>query len=139
MDINDLVLTDKALSVIDEGTWVDEIKEAPGLSLLVCGIGSKAAQKALELKQAQQRAKNRGKALDDEQLAMCMRETLAEVVLKGWKGLKEDGQDLPFDAAKARGWLLSRHGERFANIVLKAAQRVDEHANQFAEEVGKNS
>ncbi|WP_394065424.1 hypothetical protein [Alcaligenes sp. WGS1538] len=138
MDIKDLVLSDEALSVIDSGTWVGDLDGAPGVELLVCGIGSKDAQKTLNQKQAAMRLKNRGKPLNDEQLAKAMRETLAEVVLKGWRGLKDGGKDLPYSQELATKFITSRNGERFAGLVLQAAQRVDADASSFVEEATKN-
>lgn len=138
MDIKDLVLSDEALNVIDKGTWVGDLDGAPGVELLVCGIGSKDAQKALSQKQAALRLKNRGKPLNEEQLAKAMRETLAEAVLKGWRGLKSDGKDLAFSPELAVEFITSRNGERFAGLVLLAAQRVDADASLFVEEATKN-
>ncbi|GHC52344.1 hypothetical protein GCM10010096_25520 [Alcaligenes pakistanensis] len=138
MDINELVLTDEALNVIDSGTWVGDLDGAPGVEFLVCGIGSKDAQKALTQKQAALRLKNRGKPLNEEQLSKAMRETLAEVVLKGWRGLKDGGKDLPYTPELATKFITSRNGERFAGMVLLAAQRVDADANLYVEELAKN-
>lgn len=138
MDINDLVLTDEALGVIDSGAWVGDLLEAPGLELKVCGLRSKDARRALEQKQAQARAKNRGKPLSDEQLAVCMRETLAEVVLKDWRGLSSGGEPVEYSREQAAKWLTSRNGERFAALVLQAAQQIDDQANSFVEAATKN-
>lgn len=138
MDIKDLVLSDEALNVIDKGTWVGDLDGAPGVELLVCGIGSKDAQKALGQKQAALRLKSRGKPLNEEQLAKAMRETLAEVVLKGWRGLKSDGKDLAYSPELAVEFITSRNGERFAGLVLQAAQRVDADASLLVEEATKN-
>jgi len=138
MEINDIILSDEALNVIDNGTWVDEIEGAPGLALLVSGLSAKDAQKSIEDKQAKARMKNRGKALTTEQLARCTRETLAEVVLKGWRGLNDGGKPVEYSPELAFKWITSRNGERFANLVLQAAQRVDAQANDFVGEASKN-
>lgn len=138
MDINKLILSDEALHVIDTGTWVGDFDEAPGVELLVLGMQSKDARKALEQKQAKVRASNRGKPLSEAQIAQCVRETLAEVVLKDWRGLKDGGKELPYDQKLAKKWLLSRNGEPFTKLVLQAAQQVDSHASEFVEAVTKN-
>lgn len=138
MDINDIILSDEALSVIDNGTWIDDLDGAPGLELLVCGIRSKDAQKLLEQKQAAARMKNRGKPLSEKQLANCMRETLAEAVLKGWRGLSDGGKPVEYTPELAARWILSRNGEKFAGLVLQAAQRVDDQANEFVSNASKN-
>lgn len=138
MDINDLVLPDEALAVIDSGTWVGDFDEAPGVSFLVLGMQSKDAKESLESKQAAIRAKNRGKALSNKQTEMCVREVLAEVVLKDWSGFKDGGKELKFDRALAKKWMMSRNGERLVGLVLQAAQQVDGHARDFVEEAAKN-
>lgn len=138
MDINDIILTDEALKVIDEGTWVSDISGLPGVELLITGLRGQDAQKNLAKKQTELRMKNKGKPLSDEQLAQAMRETLAENVLKGWKGFTSGGKAVDYSPELARKWLLSRNGEKFAGIVLAAAQRVDDQANDFVGEVVKN-
>jgi hypothetical protein len=139
MDINSIILSDAALNVIDNGTWVRNIDGAPGLGLNVCGLGSPEVQKSINAKQAAMRAKNGGKPLAAEQLAKSVNETLAEVVLKDWEGIEDKGQPVAYTKALAKKWLTTRNGERFAAIVLRAAQMIDADANAFVEEVGKNS
>lgn len=138
MDINDIILSDDALNAIDNGVWIDDLDGAPGLKLLVVGLTSKTAQKTLDQKQATARLKTRGKALNTDQLAKCMRETLAEVVLKGWEGLTQGGKPVEYSPELASEWILSRNGEKFTGIVLQAAQRVDDQANDLVKEVSKN-
>lgn len=139
MDINDIILSDEALSVIDNGTWVGDFDAAPGLELLVLGLRSTDAQKSMEAKQAQARLKNRNRALTEKQLSRLMKETLAEVVLKGWKGLKDGKKPVEFSKELAEKWMLSRNGEKFVDIVLQAAERVDSQTNDFVGQVSKNS
>lgn len=138
MDINDLILSDKALEVIDNGTWVGDFPEAPGLELLVTGMNSKEARKMLMEKQQLLRTKNRNRQLTDDQLANITKEVLYEVVLKGWRGLKSGGKDVPYDPKLAKDWITSRNGEKFTNLVLEAARRVSEEANDMIEDVKKN-
>lgn len=138
MDINELILSDAELEVIDNGTWVGDFVEAPGLELLVCGLKSKEAQKSLEAKQARLRQKNRGRPLTNAQLAETMQETLAEVILKGWRGLKSNGEDFPYSKEQATNWIMSRNGDKFAGLVLQAAQRVDEQASDYVDAVKKS-
>lgn len=138
MDIQDLILSDDALAVIESGAWVGDFPEAPGVEVQVIGLTSKSARKALEAKQALMRMKGRGEPLTSEQLATCMREVLGEVVLLGWRGLKNGGVDVEFDRATAVQWMTSRNGERFADIVLRASQRVDNRSSDFVEKATKN-
>lgn len=138
MDINSLLTPDAELKVIDEGAWIDDLPDAPGLRLRVIGLTSKDARKAQEQKQAQLRQKNRGKPLTSDQLAQCTKEVLAEVVLKDWEGLTSDGKAVPYSKELAKQWIMSRNGERFTDLVLDAAQRLDRDAGDFVEEVSKN-
>lgn len=138
MDINNLVYSDKALDLIDNGTWVGELPGADGLELFVTGMGSPEVAKAMDAEQTAARVKNKGKPLSDTQRADCTRRVLASHVLKGWRGLTSNGAPVEYDAAKAVEWLTSRNGERFAGLVLVASQRVDMMANDFAETVAKN-
>lgn len=138
MEISELILSDEAIAVIDDGTWIGDIDEAPGLELLVTGLESDAAQRLQRQKQAHLRAKNRGKPLSAEQLANTTKEVLAEVVLKGWRGLKSGGEEVEYSPELARKWILSRKGERLTALVLHAAQQVDSYATEFVEEARKN-
>ena len=138
MDINDIILNDAALEVIDNGEWI-EVDEAPGLELLVTGMQADSARKAMKALQVKARAQSRGKALTEEQYSNITKEVLIEHVLKGWRGLKNNGEDLPYSKDMARKFIMSRGGERYTMMVLSAAQRLDDNANSFVEEVGKLS
>lgn len=138
MEVNDLILSDEALKVIDEGTWVDDLESAPGVRLLVTGLQSEAAQKLMREKQASLRSKNRGRPLNEKQLSQCTKEVLVDVVLKGWEGLKSNGEEVEYSQAQARSWIMSRNGERFTALVLEAAHRVDTQAAEYAKELEKN-
>lgn len=138
MDFNDLILSDAALNVIDGGTWMGDFDEAPGVKLLVTGMQADAAQKLMASKQAALRAKHKGKVLTTEQNTRVVQEVLAEVVLKDWQGLTQNGQPLPYSKELALQWLTSRNGEKFTGLVLNAAARVDAQAADLAKELEKN-
>lgn len=138
MDINDLILSDEALAVIDRGTWVDVGDEAPGVKLLVVGLQSKEAKDAMRYKQEKARKMNRGKPLTDAQHSAITKEVLYEVILKDWDGLKQNGEPLAYSPELAKQWIGSRAGEKFALLVLTAANRLDDMANEYVEEVSKN-
>ena len=139
MDINSLLTTDEELKVIDEGTWVKDIPDAPGMSLKVTGWGAKRVQKLLEGKRIAARKKNRNKELSSEQSAKITREVLAEIVLQDWGGITDGGKDVAYSKDLATKWLTSRNGERFAALVLEAAMEVDANASEFVESVEKKS
>lgn len=138
MDIKDLLTSDEALAVIDQGTWVDVSDEAPGVELLVVGLRSEQARKELRSRQTVVRKKNRGRELSDTQHSDIMKEVLVDVVLKDWRGLKSDGEPIKYSKDLAKQWIMSRGGERFTEIVIAAAQRLDAEAESFVEEVSKN-
>lgn len=136
MDINDIVLNEKALAVVDNGEWI-EADNAPGVEFLVTGMESAEARKLIKSKQAAMRMKSKGKPLTDDQYSRITKEVLIESVLKGWRGLKDGGKDLPYSQEKAREFILSRGGERFTMMVLQAAQTLDNNANAYVEDVTK--
>lgn len=138
MDIKNFILTDAGVNAIDNGVWVGNLPNFEDAELLVTGTGSKEARDLLDSKRMAMRVKSEGKPITNEQAARIMREVLAEVVLKDWRGITSDGKEVPYSKELATKWLTSRHGETFADIVLTAAQRVDNEANKLAEETVKN-
>lgn len=138
MDINEIVLSDEALSVIDKGEWIPAGDNAPGVEFLVTGMEAEGARKLIKNKTALARKQSRGEALTSEQLSDITKEALIEEVLRDWRGLENDGKELPYSKDMARKFIMSRGGERFTMMVLKAAQTLDETANSYVEEVAKN-
>lgn len=139
MDIKDLITPDEHFKVIDDGAWVGDFADAPGLELKVVGLRSKEARNAMDQKQAFLRKRNRGKPLTNEQLSQCTKEVLYEVALKDWKGLTDGDKEIPYDRKLAKMWIESRNGEDFMNLVLEACQHLDRNAGAFVGEVTKNS
>lgn len=139
MDINEIITSDAALDVIDNGAWVGDLPGFDGIRLKVCGMQSQEVRKALESKQAKLRSKNSGKPLTTEQHAEATRQVLGEVVLKDWDGFTQNGEPVPFDRAQAKKWVTTRNGEKLANLAFFAAQRIDNEASSFVEAVEKNS
>lgn len=138
MDIKKLVLTAEALNLIDNGTWIGDLPGAPGVEFLVVGMRSTEVRKALEAEQVAVRADNAGSPLTAEQTAGCMERVLASHVLKDWKGLTDNGVEVPYSKELATKWLTSREGEKFAELVLLAVNRLDRNANDFVEVAAKN-
>lgn len=138
MDINELILSDEAVTGIESGAWVGEIPGMPDLRLKVLGSSSKAHAKAMQAKMEAYRKKNKGKPISDEQTAQVIREVLSETTLIDWEGLTQDGKPLKFDRALAKKWLTSRNGKRLADATYWCAQRLEEDAGAYVEEVTKN-
>lgn len=138
MDINDLVLTDKALEVIDNGQWIGAGDEAPDVEFLVTGMESEGARKLMKSEQARARVKARGKPLTDDQAAAITKKVLLDEVLKDWRGIESGGKELKYTKELAKKFMESRGGERFTMMVLNAARRLDENANSYVDGVVKN-
>ena len=137
MDLDDILVTDAELNVVDSGAWVAP-DNAGDLELFVCGMGSKEVRKAAQAKQAAMRAKNRGKELTDEQNHKNGEELLFEVVLKNWRGLKQNGKDVPYSKEKAKELITSRNFKRFSELVFECASKIDADAKAFVEASTKN-
>ena len=138
MDINELILSDEAVDAIESGAWVGDLPGAPGVEVKVLGTSSKTYRKAMQAKLEVLRKKNKGKELTGEQVTNAVRQVFGEVGLIDWRGLTQDGNDLPFDRELAKKWLVSRNGEAFADIVASASQRLDADASSYVETVTKN-
>lgn len=138
MEINNLVLSDQAQGLLENGTWVRDIPGAPGVGFFVLGWGSEPVQKELEKEQRQAREDNKGEPLTAEQYASCTRNVLSNVVLKDWEGLTDNGKELKYSKKLATEFLTSKNGERLANAVLSASQRLSARVNDFVKVAVKN-
>lgn len=138
MELNELILTDEALDVIDNGGWVGDFDGFPGLELKVTGLQSDEAVNALRQKHSQARAKNKGEKLTDEQLSESLKEVIHEAVLKDWRGLTSEGSPVKYSKDLAKQWIMSRNGERLTKLCILAATRIDNSAQSYVEAVTKN-
>lgn len=138
MDINQLVHSEAAMDIIDNGTWVGDIAGFEGVRLKVCGTQSEHAQKFLQEKQAKMRAKLKGEPLQAEHHDQITKEVFSEVLLKDWEGFTNNGEPLPYSKELAAEWINSRRGKKFFNIVAYCVQKVDENAEAFVQAVEKN-
>lgn len=138
MDINELIVSDAALGVIDNGAWVSDLPGYEGCRLFVCGMQSEKAQKFIQGRQAQVRAENNGDPLTHEQHLKISREVLGEVILSNWDGFTDKGEPVAFDKKKAAAWLATRNGDKLAGIVFYAANKIDSAAESFVEKASKN-
>lgn len=140
MEISNVILSDDALKVVQDGAWVGGLHGADeGVRLKVRGMQSDAARSALIAAYAKIRAET-GKPATQEQRAQVTGEVLATVCLQDWEGFTSNYKPFPFDAELAKEWITSqdRKNERFVNMVLEAVTRVDNQASEFVEEVAKN-
>ena len=139
MDINELVLPKAALDAIDNGAWVPAGDSAPDVRFKVIGFMSEEAQKYTKNKQAALRTANKGKPLDSDQELEVIKQALADVCLKDWEGITQNGEAVPYSKELAKEWIMSRAGDKFTSLVLLAVKKLDNNANAYVEEVSKNS
>lgn len=138
MNINDLVMSDEALAVIDQGEWMQAGPDAPGVEFKVTGMQAKRADKLMKAKLIAARKANRNKPVTNEQLNRITKEVLVEEVLLDWRGLEDNGEELAYTPELARKFLLSRGGDRFATMIVDCAQLLDTTANDYVEATTKN-
>jgi hypothetical protein len=140
MDIGKLVLSPEAIDIVKTGAWVKDLAGAPGVSLCVTGFSRNTeAQRALHKKLEHiQENENRNEEPTSDQRDMAIREVLADLVLKDWKGFTNEGKALKYSAKQAREWITSEGGDALAGLVLTAAKKIDDNAQSFVEGVTKN-
>lgn len=131
MDIKNLVLSDEAIKVIEEGAWVES--GINGVSFKVLAFSSKKGRKAMQSKAFSARAK--GEEVDNTKIAI---EVLAETLLLDWKGLTDNGEQLEFSRELAVKFITDPNGERFADLVFNAVNSLDQNFNDYVDQVSKN-
>lgn len=140
MDISEILLDEKTIAAIDDGVWIDDNPEAPGIRLKVRGWSSEKVQSLKSFKERRASRKERdasGNLVHAAQIRI-IREVVAEAVLLDWEGLTEGGKPVPYSKELARKWLTSRTGDKFLGIVSEAATQVDNRLEDAAEELEKN-
>lgn len=140
MDINEILIPQSAVSAIEDGVWIDDIIGAPGLKLRVRGLSSRKVQnyRDTRYRRVPRKDKDAQGNLKAEAVAQITRDTLVEMVLLDWDGIKQNGQAVPYSKELARKWLTDRTGDRFVGFVTDAALQVDDMQNDSAEELEKN-
>lgn len=140
MDINEILLSEKAIAEIDDGVWIEDLPEAPGIRLKVRGWSSEKVQSLKSFKERRASRKDRdvsGNLAHAAQIRI-IREVVAEAILLDWDGLTEGGKPVPYSKELARKWLTSRTGDKFLGMVSDAATQVDNRLEDVAEELEKN-
>lgn len=138
MDINELIVSDAALNVIDNGAWVGNLPGYEGCRIFVRGMQSEKAQKFIQARQAQLRSENDGEPLTPEQHVQVAREVLGEI-FTDWDGFTDKGKPAKFDQKKIAALLKTRNGEKLAGLVYYGANKIDSNAESFVESATKNS
>lgn len=140
MDISELLLSEKAIAEIDDGIWIDDIAEAPGLKLKVRGWSSEKvmAVKSFKERRAPRKERDGSGHLTHNANIRIIRELVVEAILLDWDGLSEGGKPVPYSKDLARKWLTSRTGDKFLGMVSDAATQVDNRLEDTGEELEKN-
>lgn len=138
MDINKLVLSEEALRVVDEGAWVAIPVGGDIIEFKVTGLSrNQEAQDTIRNAMEQIRKDNK-RAPTEKEKESIVRRVLADIVLKDWRGITDNGKALPYSKDLANKFLTERGGEQFASLVLDAATQIDNNSYDFIDEITKN-
>lgn len=96
MDIGKTYGTNKQLE--EGGVWIEL---GDGASILVARAGNKENRAALKRLIAPHKVALRNDKLADEVLERLTIEAMAETILLGWKGIRENGKDVPYSRDNA--------------------------------------
>lgn len=136
MDISKFLRTDEDYEPIDNGRWMPVSEDNPDTQFFVIGMQSKEAQDYLKNAAARLREENDGKELTSDQFNQITQDCLAEVCLKDWKGVKNNGKKLPFSRELARKSMNSRD-KTFMVVVSGLVSELDRNAEKYVETVTK--
>lgn len=136
MDISKFLRTDEDYEPIDNGRWMPVSEDNPDTQFFVIGMQSKEAQDYLKNAAARMREQNGGKELTSEQFNQITQDCLAEVCMKDWKGVKNNGKKVPFSRDLARKSMNSRD-KTFMVIVSGLVNELDRNVEKYVEAVTK--
>jgi hypothetical protein len=140
MDINELLIPEKAITAIEDGHWVDDIIGLPGIRLKVRGLSSRKVSdyRDSRVRRVSYKDKDSKGNIKPEAMNKITRDVLIETVLLDWEGFTANGKPLPYSKETARKFLESRSGDKILGFVTEAALQVDDLQNRTAEELEKN-
>jgi len=134
MKISELEVDQK---IVEEGTWVSNIPELPGVRLKVRGSQNKDWRRmAQRLVNAVPRKLRVNGSLDPEEADRVSAIILMNTGLLDWEGIEaDDGTPIPYDKKKAAQYLV---GERFRAGVQFACDQVAQGIEEEVEEIAGN-
>lgn len=134
MKISELEVDQK---VVEEGKWVSNIPELPGVRLKVRGAQNKDWRRmAQRLVNAVPRKLRVNGALDPDESDRISATILLVTGLLDWEGIEDDaGTPIPYDKKKAAQYL---SGERFRTGVQFACDLVAQGIEDDVEEIAGN-
>lgn len=126
---------------LDEGDWIDDIQDQPGLRLKVRSIRYKPYRVAVSAK-----FRKAGKAYQTDEGALeagvALGQPLAEYILLDWDGVKSGGDAVPYSPEVALSILTSDDdlgiGQEFRDAVWNAGNTVAERLAAATKEAAGN-
>jgi hypothetical protein len=129
MDLNKVFGTDKNLE--EEGVWVDLGDES---KIKIARMGNiKSRERATKL---QKSAKLANKYSIDNFNEEDLADILAYSVIKDWKGIKDNGEDLPYSFENAKAMILKYRD--FRDMVVELSTEMETFRKVDIEEGKKN-
>lgn len=135
-------LQDLELDIVstDDGAWIGDIPDQPGVSFKVRGTEYAPYQKALRAAlMVQGRRQRLQSQVDPERFAALQNRLTAEHLLMDWKGIEaDDGTPITYDAPSALKWMTERRYRPFQRGVMHAVEVVDAGLAEHREEASGN-
>lgn len=137
MDINSVK---RDPTVIEEGTWVDDIPECGDLRLKVRGLNSRRVLSVRARKERSVPKEERDKRgqIKQETAERILSELLHEEILLDWDNITENGEPLLYNLELAAKWCTDENYRGFADAVTWCAQVVDKGYQETKEDLAKN-
>jgi hypothetical protein len=129
------------VNAIENGTWVSDIPNLPGVRFLVAGMESKAYRKAFAraLRTSTTRRERASGNLEADRIQELQRELVAKHCLLDWDGVdNDDGKPVKYDAKLAHTLMTEPEYLPFQQGVFYAINMVDSGDVEFIEETAGN-
>lgn len=129
------------INAIENGTWVGDIPNLPGVRFLVAGMESKAYRKAFSkaLRTNTTRRERASGNLEADRIQALQRELVAKHCLLDWDGVEQDdGTVVPYEPKLAHELMTDPQYLPFQQGVFYAVNLVDSGDVEFIEETAGN-
>jgi hypothetical protein len=129
------------VDAIENGTWVSDIPNLPGVRFLVAGMESKAYKKAFakELRTSTTRRERASGNVDTDRIQELQKRLVAKHCLLDWDGVDDDdGKPVPYDPKLALTLMTEPQYLPFQQGVFYAVGVVDSGDLEFVEETAGN-
>ena len=119
-----------------EGVWFEVDDDT---SLLIARMNNPKFNKEFERETRQSRRFAKRGMLPDDKAAEIVDKVVAKTVLLGWKGLKQDGEEIPYSEEKALELLQDEELASFKEIVFDLATSEENFRREEIEDARKKS